>query len=321
MVTSHLYVGFQYKTNDGFVDVNPFFVIPSGTYNGRNQYQFYYTIDGIYYSFLIQWIEETWETTITSPISASVAKLPDPYTQEQYPGVTSPVNWLMTPEYPADIYQFYTYIEEVVLPDNTVDACTYWYSAPNNYFPIPWQNKVWYMMSNGEGLFAGQVITTITFDNGAPEFAGTGVYHIGAILYCDETETLFSTTQSSIYPYFVGIIVMDSNNNYVLPVNTEESYNQGTICLAYTVPPTEEEIQIECYKKAVWSKQCQYSALVQQFQQAMVFGTVCCDMLENLKQKRRILNILNSYDVRDIFTNTNIYNNFTYTQIQQLLTL
>lgn len=326
MVASHLYVGFQYKTDDGFIDVSPFLVIPSGTYNGRNQYQFYYTIDGTYYYFNIRWEIDTWATRITYPTSNLVAKLLDPYTQEEYPGITEPTYWgLYPPEYPANIYQFYTYIEEEILPSNTVEACTYWYSDLSDdlvsNLPLIWQDKFWFIDSNGEGLFAGQIISNVTFDNGTPVFGGTGVYHIAAVLYSNSTYSAFSTTQSTIYSNFIGIIVMDSNNDYILPVNTEETYNQGTICLAYIVPPTEEEIQIECYKKAVWSKQCQYSALVDEYRQAVIFGSVCCDMLENLKQQRRILHILNCYDTRDIFNDTTLYNNLTYTQIQQLLTL
>ena len=319
MITSHLYVGFQYKTEEGFIDVAPFFVMPSGTYNGKNQYEFYYTINGTYYSFLIQWIEETWETTVTNPIQASAAKLPDPYTQNEYPGVSSPVYWLMTPEYPADIYEFYTYIEEVNIPDNTIELCTTWNADVNTSLPLPWQDKIVYLDSNSDGLFAGQVITNITFENGNPAFAGTGTYHVAAVLYTNADESSYSTTQSTIYSTFVGIIIMDSNNEYVIPIATEETENNGTICLAYTVPPTEDELTIECFNKAVWSKQCEYSTLVQEYQQAMIFGTVCCDILEKLKEQRRILNILNSYDTRDIINNTMFYNTFSYDEIKKLL--
>lgn len=322
MITTYLYVGFRYKTDTGYIDVTPFLVIPSGTYNGKNQYTFYYTINGNFFSFLIQWSGTTWELLNTTP-SEIVATIPTPYSNNEFPGITSPVNWGITlnPEYPTNISEFYTYLVEETIPDNTVDICTYWYSENNIEFPLPWQDKVWYMMSNGEGLFVGQIITTVTFDNGTPVFAGTGVYHVGAILYANYEYDSFSTTQSTIYSEFVGIIIVDSNNDYVLPIPFETSYNQGTICLAYIVPPTEEELEIECFKKAVWSKQCQYSTLVDSYRQAMIFGSVCCDMLENLKQQRRILHILNCYDTRDIPNDTTLYNTFTYTQIQQLLTL
>lgn len=325
MVATHLYVGFQYQTESGFVNVNPFFVIPNGTYNGKNYYEFYYTINGTYYYFVIKWELSGWQLVTVYPSSVLIAKIPVIYAEEQYPGIIDSVNWELSPALPINITEFYTYIEEEILPSNTVEACTYWYSDLSDdlvsNLPLIWQDKFWFIDSNGEGLFAGQIISNVTFDNGTPVFGGTGVYHIAAVLYSNSTYSAFSTTQSTIYSNFIGIIVMDSNNDYILPVNTEETYNQGTICLAYTIPPTEEEIQIECYKKAVWSKQCQYSALVDEYRQAMIFGSVCCDMLENLKQQRRILHILNCYDTRDIFNDTTLYNNLTYTQIQQLLTL
>ena len=322
MITTYLYVGFRYKTDTGYIDVTPFLVIPSGTYNGKNQYTFYYTINGNSFGFLIQWSGTTWELLNMTP-SGIVATIPTLYSNNEFPGITSPVNWEITlnPEYPTDISEFYTYLVEETIPDNTVDICTYWTAENEPVFPTLWQDKVWYIMSNGEGLFPGQIITNVTFDNGTPLFAGTGVYHVAAILYADSTGTSFSTTQSTIYSEFVGIIVMDSNNDYVLPIPFEASYNQGTICLAYIVPPTEEELEIECFKKAVWSKQCQYSSAVDSYRQAMMFSSVCCDMLENLKQQRRILHILNCYDTRDIPNDTTLYNTFTYTQIQQLLTL
>jgi hypothetical protein len=322
MITTHLYVGFEYETyNNSFVTVAPFLVAPSGTYNGRNQYNVYYTIEGIEYIFRIQWEIETWRTYITTtgtniPVEL-LAELSDPYTQEQYPGVTTPVNWtLQLYEGFINIVEFTTYIEEEINP-----GCTYWESYVDTNLPLPWQDKVWYLDSNETGLFPGQTINEVTFENGTPEFEGTEVYHIAALLYTNSSETAYSTTQSTIYSVFVGIIVMDSNNDYVLPIATGETENNGGICFAYAVPPTEEEIQIECYKKAVWSKQCQYSTAVDKYRQAMIFGSVCCNMLENLKQQRRILNILNCYDTRDLYNNTTLYNTLTYTQIQQLLTL
>jgi hypothetical protein len=322
MIVTYLYVGFRYKTDTGYIDVAPFLVIPSGTYNGKNQYTFYYTINGNSFTFLIQWSGTTWVLLNITP-SGIVATIPALYSNNEFPGITSSVNWEITlnPEYPTDISEFYTYLVEETIPDNTVEACTYWYSENNIEFPLPWQDKVWYLYSNGEGIFVGQTITNVTFDNGTPVFEGTGVYHIGAILYSNNDGTTFSTTYSTIFSEFVGIIVMDSNNNFVLPIPAEESYNQGTICLAYPIPPTEADLEIECFQKAVWSKQCQYSNAVDNYRQAMIFSSVCCDMLENLKQQRRILHILNCYDTKDIPNNTTLYNTFTYTQIQQLLTL
>ena len=50
-----------------------------------------------------------------------------------------------------------------------------------------------------------------------------------------------------------------------------------------------------------------------------MFGNVDCEALENLKLQRRILEILNCYDSRDIADNSIIYNNFDYATIKKLL--
>jgi hypothetical protein len=323
MVATHLYIGYTYFNGTSNVTVPPFFCISFNTINGHNQYEFNQTINGTYYNLSIQWnnITEIWELTTTYPVNGVVATIPTQYATAQYPGDFESVYWDIEADYNEDIPTFYSYIEEVNIPDSTVEACTYWYCENNIEFPLPWQNKVWYMMSNGEGLFPGQIISNVTFDNGTPVFAGTEVYHIGAILYGNIDGTSYSTNYSTIYSNFIGIIIMDSNNDYVLPIPVGETYNTGTICLAYIVPPTEKEIQIECFKKAVWRKQCQYASDVERYQQAMIFDIVCCDMLEDLKQQRRILHILNCYDTRDIPNDTTLYNTLTYTQIQQLLTL
>ena len=321
MVATHLYIGYTYFDGTSNVDVAPFLCISFDTYNGYNQYIFNQTINGTFYESSIQWnnITETWELITVYPVNGVVATIPTQYATAQYPGDFENVYWNIEADYNENLPTFYSYIKEVNIPENTVDICTYWYSENNIEFPLPWQDKVWYLYSNGEGIFVGQTITNVTFDNGTPVFEGTGVYHIGAILYSNNDGTTFSTTQSTIYPNFIGIIVMDSNNEYVLPIPAGESYNQGTICLAYIVPPTEGELEIECFQKAVWSKQCQYSNAVDSYRQAMMFSSVCCDMLENLKQQRRVLHILNCYDTRDIENNTMLYNTISYDTIKLLI--
>lgn len=321
MVATHLYIGYTYFDGASNVTVPPFFCISFNTINGHNQYEFNQTINGTYYNLNIQWnnISETWELTTTYPVNGVVATIPIQYATAEYPGDFSNVYWNIEADYTENIPTFYSYIEEVNIPDNTVEACTYWYCENNIEFPLPWRDKVWYMMSDGEGLFPGQIISNVTFDNGTPIFAGTGVYHIGAILYGNIDGTSYSTNYSTIYPNFIGIIVMDSNNNYVLPIPAEESYNTGTICLAYSVPQTETELEIKCFNKTVWSKQCEYSSAIDNYRQSMIFGTVCCDMLESLKQQRRVLHILNCYDTRDIENNTMLYNTISYNTIKLLI--
>ena len=79
--------------------------------------------------------------------------------------------------------------------------------------------------------------------------------------------------------------------------------------------------EVVCYNILVWNKQCEFAQSVYQYLQALQFNGAanCCDQLDNLKNKRRALEILNCYDTRDIIDNTTNYNFLTYSQIKKLL--
>lgn len=74
-----------------------------------------------------------------------------------------------------------------------------------------------------------------------------------------------------------------------------------------------------CFKLIVWQKQCEFGKEVAKYLRLLQFGSTCCSELEELKNKRRALLILNCYDTRDIPGNTTEYNALTYSQIQDLL--
>lgn len=76
----------------------------------------------------------------------------------------------------------------------------------------------------------------------------------------------------------------------------------------------------ECFDILVWNKQCEFGQCVFKYLQALQFGAAnCCEQLEELKNKRRVLEILNCYDTRDIKDDTTIYNALSYSQIKKLL--
>jgi hypothetical protein len=82
-------------------------------------------------------------------------------------------------------------------------------------------------------------------------------------------------------------------------------------------PLTEEQI---CYPILVWNKQCEFAQCVLKYLRNLQFGAAtCCEELDYLKEQRRILEILNCYDTRDIPDNTVNYNFLTYNQIKKLL--
>jgi hypothetical protein len=78
--------------------------------------------------------------------------------------------------------------------------------------------------------------------------------------------------------------------------------------------------EVVCYNILVWNKQCEFAQCVYKYLQAIQFGgSPSCEQLDNLKNKRRALEILNCYDTRDIVDNTTNYNFLTYSQIKKLL--
>jgi hypothetical protein len=84
-----------------------------------------------------------------------------------------------------------------------------------------------------------------------------------------------------------------------------------------TEPLTEEQI---CYPILVWNKQCEFAQCVLKYLRNLQFGAAtCCEELDYLKEQRRILEIINCYDTRDIPDNTVNYNFLTYNQIKKLL--
>jgi len=83
------------------------------------------------------------------------------------------------------------------------------------------------------------------------------------------------------------------------------------------VDPNAEEIA--CYNALVWQKQCEFSKDVLSYLKSLEFGFACCDALEELKNKRRVLDILNCYDLRDINNAEPIYNTLPYDTINDLL--
>jgi len=90
------------------------------------------------------------------------------------------------------------------------------------------------------------------------------------------------------------------------------------MCVFPETYETQEEVQA-CYDKIVWSKQCDFANEVLVYIKKLEFGIACCDDLEHLKNKRRVLKILNCYNTQDILNNTTVYNTLSYDTIKDLL--
>ena len=102
----------------------------------------------------------------------------------------------------------------------------------------------------------------------------------------------------------------------VLAFGWENIYTEVGNALPTDKTLTEEQ---ECFPILVWDKQCEFGQCVLKYLQILEFGSVPCEALETLKNKLRILKILNCYDTRDIPTDTTDHNIFTYQEIKNLL--
>jgi hypothetical protein len=69
----------------------------------------------------------------------------------------------------------------------------------------------------------------------------------------------------------------------------------------------------------VHAKQCEFATKTLIYLKHLQFGNTCCEELDALKNDKRVLEILNCYDTRDIPTNTTNYNILPYIQIKKLL--
>lgn len=74
-----------------------------------------------------------------------------------------------------------------------------------------------------------------------------------------------------------------------------------------------------CFKLRVWSMQRKYSVLVDKYLKMMQYGTFCKGQHEDLKMFRRLLLVLNRYDIRDIPSDTMTYNVISYDTVREIL--
>ena len=74
-----------------------------------------------------------------------------------------------------------------------------------------------------------------------------------------------------------------------------------------------------CFKLNIWNLQCQFGKLVNQYINSLSYGIDCGDLLLTLKKFKAGLEVLNSYDPRDILMQTTNYNIIPFTTITKIL--
>lgn len=76
-----------------------------------------------------------------------------------------------------------------------------------------------------------------------------------------------------------------------------------------------------CFKTVLWKLQQKYGTLVYNYMLALQYGTICEGQYEKLLSFRRLLLLLNRYDIRDIPNDTMMYNVIPYSFIKKVITI
>lgn len=194
-------------------------------------------------------------------------------------------------------------------------VCVAWNTDPAETIPDPWDQYTFVFDETpaNSSFYIGQGINY--FSSQLPlTYEGTGVYYVFIIFYTSDGITFY--TEDGPGRYIYGIVLIDSAEELVIPQT--RTLNTGYLCVepAHTTPNEENQ---ECFDILVWNKQCEFAQCVLNYTKLLKFGIVPCDMLDNLKNKKRVLEILNCYDTRDIENDTTDYNTLTYSTIKKLL--
>jgi hypothetical protein len=293
------------------IGTKPVVIIPAfpvssaGTLNGKD-----------YYTWLDPWSEVTlqlfwdgtnWVVTTTANTLEILLFLNLP--ENDCPGVIGENLFDITEAGAAfEFVSFGTLVENPPDPQ-----CTPWedvtVSIPALSFPWNVYTVGLNDLADPSSLYIGQSLTIFTHDNPL-DTPGVGYYTVGSIVYLSGTTVYHEPGPGRI---FVGVVLVDANGTIMIP-----GINQGYICFepAPVNPLTPDE---ECFNILVWNKQCEFAQCVLKYLRMLEFGVNSCTMLEDLKNKRRALKILNCYDTRDIENNTTEYNTITYSEIKKLL--
>ena len=182
-------------------------------------------------------------------------------------------------------------------------------------YDLPWRPYVYKITDTAKlaDLKVGQIITSITYLGGPATTPGIGgniilslVYNIGAFgpLYFE----------NSAGRTLMGILIIDAAGTLLNPGSGQRGdiiFNDPTL--------TADQKNEECFNKLVWDKQCEFAKKTSKYLNKILFGYIDSCSLDCLKDDRRVLEILNDYDTRDIEGDTVLYNTLTYTQIKKLL--
>ena len=290
--------------------VGPISLFSESEFNGRPLYMWTDPMGG--QEYMMYWQGEAWLIEYITEGTVILAVLPED--TECPVGPSGLSNW--------EIQSFISPSEYIIIELQTIAACddttscSEWTVATS--IPDPWQDLLFTISSLPS--FAGPGTEIASFSSVNPILLSPLGVTIGALVYQDNSNPTITYTVNGANRTFIGIILIDSFGNYISPTSYGDyEDNSGFICFQNIPVLTTDEINQECFDILVWNKQCEFAQCVLKYLQQLQFGVADCNTLDNLKNQRRALEILNCYDTRDIADNTTIYNMLTYSQIKKLL--
>lgn len=188
-------------------------------------------------------------------------------------------------------------------------------------YDLPWEPHVFKITSIEvlNALSVGQIVTDITYTAGTPIEAGIGGNKILSLVYNTGNAGPLYLDNNGPFRTLMGVLIIDAAGTLLNPKVLLAGSGRGQITFKdLALSPNEKNK--ECFDKLVWNKQCEYSKDVLAYLNRILYGYISSpSKIEILKNKKRALEILNSYDTRDIANDTTTYNTLTYTEIKKLL--
>lgn len=150
--------------------------------------------------------------------------------------------------------------------------------------------------------------------NGYPYYS----FNIEGDIYYIIFSTITNSWIVTAVPYQETTIIVSNSSNSLCPYGYYTTNAENFLRFWVKGYDCGDKIEKDFCEK-LHKKQCEFAIKTLNYLKHLQFGNTCCDELDNLKNDKRVLEILNCYDTRDIPANTTEYNTIPYVQIKRLL--
>lgn len=150
--------------------------------------------------------------------------------------------------------------------------------------------------------------------NGYPYYS----FNIEGVIYYIIFSTITNSWVVSTTPNEESTIILLNSSSSLCPYGYYNTDAQNFLRFWVRGYDCGDQVEKDFCEK-LHNKQCEFATKTLKYLKSLQFGNTCCENLDNLKNDKRVLEILNCYDTRDIPANTTEYNTIPYIQIKRLL--